>query len=111
MDRSTLTHKSSAVLSGKSTHEPWHYMACTYIFCEDDKAIPLAVQRDITEAMGSDITAIRIAASHSPFLSSPDALVKGDCASSKFRAKEESVESTSSSIPRKITPPPRKDVL
>ncbi|TGO07296.1 hypothetical protein BTUL_0295g00060 [Botrytis tulipae] len=72
-----LSHISSAVFSGKSTHEPWNHMPCTYIFCEDDKAIPLSVQQGIAASMGSNITTFSIAASHSPFLSAPDKLVEG----------------------------------
>lgn len=52
-------------------------MPCTYIFCEDDKAIPLPVQQGIAASMGSNITTFSIAASHSPFLSTPDKVVEG----------------------------------
>ncbi|RDW56690.1 hypothetical protein BP6252_14042 [Coleophoma cylindrospora] len=72
-----LSHTASAVFSGKSTYEPWHYMPCMYIFCEEDKAIPLPVQQGIAGSMGSDITTFTIAASHSPFLSTPAKLVEG----------------------------------
>ncbi|KAH9204328.1 Alpha/beta hydrolase fold-1 [Leptodontidium sp. 2 PMI_412] len=72
-----LSHTSATVFSGKSTHEPWHHMPCTYIYCEEDKAIPLIVQQGITGSIGSSITTFSIKASHSPFLSVPDKLVEG----------------------------------
>lgn len=71
-----LTHTSAAVFSGKSTYEPWHSIPCTFIFCEDDKAIPLGLQQGMATAMG-DITTFSIAASHSPFLSAPEKVVEG----------------------------------
>jgi hypothetical protein len=72
-----LSHTSSAVFSGKSTYEPWHHMPCMFIYCDEDKAIPLPVQQGIASSMGSGITTFSIAASHSPFLSTPEKLVEG----------------------------------
>ncbi|KAG4418124.1 hypothetical protein IFR04_008717 [Cadophora malorum] len=72
-----LKHTSAAVFSGKSTHEPWHHIPCTYIYCEEDKAIPLIVQQGIAGSMGAGITTFSIKASHSPFLSCPEKLVEG----------------------------------
>ncbi|KAG4440609.1 hypothetical protein IFR05_003926 [Cadophora sp. M221] len=74
-----LSHTSAAVFSGKSTNEPWHHMPCMYIYCGEDKAIPLIVQQGIAGSMGADISkfSISIEASHSPFLSVPDKLVEG----------------------------------
>ncbi|KAH7383492.1 Alpha/beta hydrolase fold-1 [Cadophora sp. MPI-SDFR-AT-0126] len=72
-----LSHTSAAVFSGKTTHEPWHHIPCTYIYCEEDKAIPLIVQQGIAGSIGSSITTFSIKASHSPFLSVPDKLVEG----------------------------------
>ncbi|KAL2059928.1 hypothetical protein VTL71DRAFT_10083 [Oculimacula yallundae] len=72
-----LKHSSAAPFAGKSTYEPWKHMPCTYIFCEDDKALPLIVQQGIAGSMGADISTFSIKASHSPFLSTPDKLVEG----------------------------------
>lgn len=52
-------------------------MPCSYIFCDDDAAIPLFVQEGIAGSMGSDITTFHISSSHSPFLSQPEKLVEG----------------------------------
>ncbi|KAH8589760.1 Alpha/beta hydrolase fold-1 [Bisporella sp. PMI_857] len=72
-----LKHTPTAVFSGKSTYEPWNYMPCMYIFCDNDRAIPPVVQEGMASLMGSDITTFRIASSHSPFLSMPHELVEG----------------------------------
>ncbi|KAH7374185.1 Alpha/beta hydrolase fold-1 [Cadophora sp. MPI-SDFR-AT-0126] len=72
-----LTHTSLAPFSGKSTYEPWHHIPCTYIYCEDDKSIPLSMQQEFAKSMGEGITTFGIKASHSPFLSVPEKLVEG----------------------------------
>lgn len=72
-----LSHTSAAVFSGKSTYEPAKHMPCTYILCEEDKAIPFQLQQGIAASLGSDATTFTIEASHSPFLSTPDKLAEG----------------------------------
>jgi hypothetical protein len=42
-----------------------------YLFCEDDKATPLAVQESMASLLG-DYIQFRCPSSHSPFLSMPD---------------------------------------
>lgn len=72
----TMTHMPVAVFKSKSTYEPWHGMPCMYIFCTNDNAIPMALQQGMADQMGS-ITTYTIHSSHSPFLSSPDDVIKG----------------------------------
>ena len=72
-----LSHTATAVFSGKNTYEPWKDMPCSYIFCDQDRAIPLYVQEGIARGMGDGITTFHVDASHSPFLSVPEKLVEG----------------------------------
>ncbi|KFZ25201.1 hypothetical protein V502_00333 [Pseudogymnoascus sp. VKM F-4520 (FW-2644)] len=72
----TMTHMPVAVFKSKSTYEPWHAMPCMYVFCTNDNAIPMALQTGMADQMGS-ITTYVIDSSHSPFLSSPDDVIKG----------------------------------
>ena len=71
-----MTHTPVPVFKSKSTYEPWHVIPCMYIFCTNDNAIPLAMQTGMAHQMGN-ITTYEIHSSHSPFLSSPDEVVKG----------------------------------
>ncbi|KAJ6441613.1 G-protein coupled receptor [Purpureocillium lavendulum] len=56
----------------------WRDIPLTYITCEDDQAIPAAVQDgmvDKVEQQGIKVRKYRLPASHSPFLSMPEKLV------------------------------------
>ncbi|CEO59973.1 hypothetical protein PMG11_04620 [Penicillium brasilianum] len=68
---SRIVHTSRAVFEERVAHEPWHDLPCMYLFCEDDKAIPLAVQESMASLLG-DYSQFRCPSSHSPFLSMPD---------------------------------------
>ncbi|OAA70656.1 hypothetical protein ISF_02630 [Cordyceps fumosorosea ARSEF 2679] len=53
----------------------WRAIPTTYIFCEEDQALPLAVQEVMVRRVERDGVAVRrfsLKASHSPFLSMPD---------------------------------------
>ncbi|KAJ5470098.1 hypothetical protein N7530_007455 [Penicillium desertorum] len=71
----TTMHTSRAVFSGESTYEPWRDIPCAYIICEQDLALPLAIQEFFASKMGGPDTTHRLPSSHSPFLSMPDRLV------------------------------------
>lgn len=59
----------------KSSFEPWkHGFRMGYIFCEDDKAIPLSAQQGMAAQFPAGSFTASLAASHSPFLSMPSAL-------------------------------------
>lgn len=51
-------------------------MSCAYIFCDQDKAIPLFMQEQMAAGMGEGVTTVHLDASHSPQLSQPEKLVE-----------------------------------
>lgn len=72
-----LKHQSAPVFSGKATYEPWHDIDCMYFFCEDDAAIPVAIQEMFAQRLPENTLKYRSKASHSPFLSRPQDVVEG----------------------------------
>ncbi|KAF7136670.1 hypothetical protein CNMCM5793_005948 [Aspergillus hiratsukae] len=68
---SKLVHTSRAAFEDPVSHEPWHDLPCMYIFCEEDRAIPLSAQESMAGLLG-DHSQFRCKSSHSPFLSMPD---------------------------------------
>jgi pimeloyl-ACP methyl ester carboxylesterase len=48
----------------------------TYLYCENDRALPLAVQEMMVKQAGLDAQELRCGAGHSPFLSQPDVFVE-----------------------------------
>ncbi|KAL4897645.1 Alpha/beta hydrolase fold-1 [Aspergillus ambiguus] len=68
-----LAHTSGAVFSGAVSYEPWHRIPSAYIVCEEDQALPLAIQEMMAARIGGRWT-YRLKSSHSPFLSMPDKL-------------------------------------
>ncbi|KAL2829748.1 Alpha/beta hydrolase fold-1 [Aspergillus cavernicola] len=70
---SELVHTSREVFSGAATYEPWHQIPSAYIFCEEDRALPVQIQEMLAAKLGTELT-FRLKSSHSPFLSMPDRL-------------------------------------
>ncbi|KAI0879880.1 alpha/beta-hydrolase [Annulohypoxylon maeteangense] len=72
-----VSSTSAALFGGVSNYEPWaEGVPCAYIFCDDDKALPMQVQREMaTQFLGPDPITVNLKAGHSPFLSMPDELV------------------------------------
>ncbi|KUM64625.1 hypothetical protein ACN42_g2439 [Penicillium freii] len=68
-------HTSRAVFSGETTYEPWRDIPCSYIICEQDRALLPAIQQFFASKMGGPDTTHHLPSSHSPFLSMPDRLV------------------------------------
>ncbi|KAI9041120.1 alpha/beta hydrolase [Aspergillus affinis] len=58
-----------------NSYEPWKDIPCTYVFTEQDNAIPLFAQKAMAGGMG-DISTVSLDASHSPFLSMPKQVAK-----------------------------------
>jgi pimeloyl-ACP methyl ester carboxylesterase len=62
------------------THAAYLYHPVTYLFCENDQAIPLFIQQSmvkkIEETTGIAIQKETCDAGHSPFLSQPETLLK-----------------------------------
>ena len=52
-------------------------MDCMYLFCDEDRAIPLQVQEMLAATLGDKAITYHLKASHSPFLSVPEETVKG----------------------------------
>jgi hypothetical protein len=68
---SELRHQSSPVFSGRVAYEPWHDIDCTYLFCAEDAAIPIALQEMMASLLPENAPKFSLKASHSPFLSMP----------------------------------------
>lgn len=72
-----LKHHSSASFTDEVGYEPWHDVECMYFFCDDDKALPLAVQEQMAGMLGETAPRYHSKASHSPFLSKVNDVVEG----------------------------------
>ncbi|KAI0896405.1 alpha/beta-hydrolase [Annulohypoxylon nitens] len=67
---------SAAVFGGVSNYEPWNEgVPCAYLFCGEDKALPMRIQEEMAKLLGPEPITATVAAGHSPFLSVPDELV------------------------------------
>ncbi|RYC79409.1 hypothetical protein BFJ63_vAg17710 [Fusarium oxysporum f. sp. narcissi] len=63
------------IATDKSCFEPWNEgVPVSYIFAEDDQAIPLAVQQGMAAQFPAGSFTASLSSSHSPFLSMPKAL-------------------------------------
>lgn len=72
-----LQHQSAAVFRDEVTYQPWEDMECMYFFCDDDRALLPAIQRQLAPMLGADAISYTCKGSHSPFLSEPDSVVEG----------------------------------
>jgi pimeloyl-ACP methyl ester carboxylesterase len=70
---SQLGYQSYASMQQQLTETAWKTIPSTYVICEVDNAIPVAVQR-LMAKRANDVQ--RLSASHSPFLSQPAALAR-----------------------------------
>lgn len=67
-----LKPHSYQTMSSKSTWEPYRDIPSTYLFCEQDKAIPIEVQKMMVDgAKGVQFNTETMDTSHSPFLKDP----------------------------------------
>ncbi|OHE97000.1 hypothetical protein CORC01_07785 [Colletotrichum orchidophilum] len=64
-----LKHSTTQSVEEPMTYEPWHDIACMYVGCEDDKAIPYFAQEKMQELLGPAATKLKLKSSHSPYLS------------------------------------------
>jgi len=59
------------------TNEGYRYVPVTYLFCENDQALPVVVQKAMVEtALQGDFTGVTCGSGHSPFLSMPEKVVE-----------------------------------
>ncbi|KAK1470310.1 hypothetical protein CCUS01_06412 [Colletotrichum cuscutae] len=72
-----LQHQSAQVFDDVVTYEPWHEIDSMFFFCDEDKAIPLAVQQGMATLLGPTAITYSSKASHSPFLSKPNDVAEG----------------------------------
>lgn len=68
---SRLSAHSLLAFTDTTTAAAWHEVPSTYVVAENDGAIPVFAQEAMANRTG---TAVRMATSHSPFLSQPEAL-------------------------------------
>lgn len=71
---SQLKTHSLATLQSPTTGASWKTIPSSYLFCEQDRALPPSVQEiliDEAKEKGASIDVVRIDAGHSPFLSKP----------------------------------------
>ena len=57
----------------------------SYLYCTDDKALPIAVQEAMVKQSGVDVQEFTCTAGHSPFLSQPNVFV--DCIMKSLKAE------------------------
>ena len=69
--KKTGRHSIAAKWS-EPTYAAWKHIPSTYLVCEEDRAIPLAVQEAWISQPGANFTVERCTSAHSPFLSMPD---------------------------------------
>jgi pimeloyl-ACP methyl ester carboxylesterase len=76
-----LRPMSLAAMGGVPRSVAWRERPSTYVVCTDDRAIPVALQRQCADRIGD---MVELPTSHSPFLSRPDDLARllADIASS-----------------------------
>jgi Alpha/beta hydrolase family len=70
---SQLGYQSYASMQQQLTEAAWRSIPSTYIICDCDNAVPVAVQESFAER-ADDVQ--RLSTSHSPFLSQPAALAR-----------------------------------
>ncbi|CAG7995474.1 unnamed protein product [Penicillium salamii] len=59
-----------------AVHEPWHEMPSMFLFCDQDQALPLAVQENLAKNLVDPVT-YHVDGSHSAFLSVPEQVIDG----------------------------------
>ncbi|RFN44926.1 hypothetical protein FIE12Z_10821 [Fusarium flagelliforme] len=74
---SALEHECIRAFTDEVDYEPWQDMHCLCFICEEDKAIPAAIQEQMAGILGPDAVIFRSRASHSPFLSAVQDVVDG----------------------------------
>lgn len=72
-----LQHECIRAFTDVTDYEPWQDIHCLYFVCDEDKAIPAAIQEQMAGILGPDSIIFRSKASHSPFLSAVQDVVDG----------------------------------
>jgi hypothetical protein len=58
------------------TNEAYRYVSTSYLFCENDQALPVFVQEELVKNAGVEIGVERCTSGHSPFLAMPERVVE-----------------------------------
>ncbi|KAH8629886.1 hypothetical protein IG631_14463 [Alternaria alternata] len=72
-------HALGALQGKMKSPAAWREIPVAYMICEEDRALPAGAQDAMIQgvkAAGADVVIERVAASHSPYLSQPDTVVK-----------------------------------
>lgn len=72
---SQLKHHTVIAQKTPLTKVAYTDIPVTYLYCEDDQALPLAVQEMMVKQSGLEVQEMRCTAGHSPFLSQPHMFV------------------------------------
>lgn len=74
---SEMTHTSVRLFTTPSAYEPWNQgFKCAFVFCSEDNAIPISIQRQMAAQLGSDETlTAELKSGHCPFISVPAQLL------------------------------------
>ena len=67
---------SYKTFSSPSQNQSWKEIPCTYMFCEDDQAIPVGAQQGMVQGSGVNFRTVTLKTSHSPFLSKPSEMAE-----------------------------------
>ena len=70
--KSQIRPQSGAPFDEPVPHPAWRHIPSTYVVCAKDMALPAEVQRNVFAPRATEM--IELQASHSPFLSQPDAV-------------------------------------
>lgn len=73
---SKLKPHAKASFCETAVYEPWHDMPSFYLFCDQDKAVPLPLQEGLAQTLGKP-GIYHANGSHSAFLSVPDQVADG----------------------------------
>ena len=74
LSESRLGTHSANTFASPLMHAGWKQIPSTYILCQDDMAMPVKLQKKMVERGRSHVKSVSLKASHSPFLSQPDAV-------------------------------------
>ncbi|KAK5172690.1 uncharacterized protein LTR77_002810 [Saxophila tyrrhenica] len=69
---SNLQRFAKGTLTSRTSYAPWKEVACTYLICQEDHAIPPAAQEAMSTQPGAKFEVVRCQADHSPFLCMPE---------------------------------------
>jgi hypothetical protein len=74
---SRLQHQSARIFRDEATYQAWEDIESMYFFCEDDRALPPSMQKQMAVTFGAGAISWATKGSHSPFLAEPDNVVEG----------------------------------